>query len=172
MLASFLKRDLKNLIQGDASPNFQAQNGLLSLRSWWRSVRSLMSPDRIRPLGCSMPRRAPAQGCLLMITDRAGIESRPGRRASVHPATTVRQVATDYPACRDVFRRHGEPERISVKFGRLEPLDRFAQRHGVPLDTFLAEMSGAAGASASIRSARPPSTTPSVTAPRSTLSFR
>ena len=86
-----------------------------------------------------------------MITDRAGIESRPGRRASVHPATTVRQVATDYPACRDVFRRHGEPERISVKFGHLEPLDRFAQRHGVPLDTLLAELSGAAGVSASIR---------------------
>src|SRR5208282_6159687 len=41
MLASFLKRDLKNLNQRDASPNFQAQNGLLSLRSWWRSVRSL-----------------------------------------------------------------------------------------------------------------------------------
>src|SRR5271157_1411229 len=41
MLASVLKRDLKNLIQRDASPNFQAQNGLLSLRSWWRSVRSL-----------------------------------------------------------------------------------------------------------------------------------
>src|SRR5208337_4411295 len=43
MLASFLKRDLRNLIQRDASPNFQAQNGLLSLRSWWRSVRSLNS---------------------------------------------------------------------------------------------------------------------------------
>src|SRR5512135_1923766 len=42
MLASFLKRDLRNLIQRDASPNFQAQNGLLSLRSWWRSVRSLV----------------------------------------------------------------------------------------------------------------------------------
>src|SRR5208282_3887684 len=41
MLASFLKRDPKNLNQRDASPNFQAQNGLLSLRSWWRSVRSL-----------------------------------------------------------------------------------------------------------------------------------
>src|SRR5271157_6075958 len=41
MLASVLKRDLKNLIQRDASPNFQAQNGLLSVRSWWRSVRSL-----------------------------------------------------------------------------------------------------------------------------------
>src|SRR5271157_5648568 len=42
MLASFLKRDPKNLIQRDASSNFQAQNGLLSLRSWWRSVRSLL----------------------------------------------------------------------------------------------------------------------------------
>ena len=41
MHASFLKRGLKNLIQRDASPNFQAQNGLLSLRSWWRSARSL-----------------------------------------------------------------------------------------------------------------------------------
>ena len=42
MLASFLKSDLKNPIQRDASPNFQIQNGLLSLRSRWRSVRSLV----------------------------------------------------------------------------------------------------------------------------------
>src|SRR5271157_4958693 len=42
MPASVLKRDLKNLIQRNASLNFQAQNGLLSLRSWWRSVRSLI----------------------------------------------------------------------------------------------------------------------------------
>src|SRR5271166_2762402 len=42
MLASFLKRDLRNLFRKDASPNFQAQNGLLSLRSRWRSVRSLV----------------------------------------------------------------------------------------------------------------------------------
>jgi len=48
MLASFLKRDPKNLIQRDASPNFQAQNGLLSLRSWWRSVRSLKKPFHAR----------------------------------------------------------------------------------------------------------------------------
>src|SRR5271157_533954 len=52
MLASVLKRDLKNLIQRDASPNFQAQNGLLSLRSWWRSVRSLEQslPDNVRAI--------------------------------------------------------------------------------------------------------------------------
>src|ERR1700733_10294537 len=53
MLASFLKRDRNNLIQRDASPNFQAQNGLLSLRSWWRSVRSLEIPtwQRVAPAG-------------------------------------------------------------------------------------------------------------------------
>src|SRR5271166_1905645 len=45
MLASFLKRDLRNLFRKDASPNFQAQNGLLSLRSRWRSVRSLSNVD-------------------------------------------------------------------------------------------------------------------------------
>lgn len=58
---------------------------------------------------------------------------------------TVRQVATDYPGCREVFRRHGEPEGRPTKFGHLEPLDRFARRHGIPLDTLLAELSRAAG---------------------------
>src|SRR5271157_5137015 len=48
MLASFLKRDLRNLFRKDASPNFQAQNGLLSLRSRWRSVRSLEFCDAVR----------------------------------------------------------------------------------------------------------------------------
>src|SRR5271157_558942 len=50
MPASVLKRDLKNLIQRNASLNFQAQNGLLSLRSWWRSVRSLpiLEPNHSR----------------------------------------------------------------------------------------------------------------------------
>jgi len=69
----------------------------------------------------------------------------PGRRPPIRPEMTVRQAAADYPASREVFRRHGEPERSSAKFGHLEPLDRFAQRHGVTLDTLLAELSGAAG---------------------------
>jgi len=56
MLASFLKRDLKNLIQRDASPNFQAQNGLLSLRSWWRSVRSLEVPEEFDLLSVDIDR--------------------------------------------------------------------------------------------------------------------
>jgi hypothetical protein len=58
---------------------------------------------------------------------------------------TVRQVATDYPACVAVFRRHGETDRESAKFGHLEPLDRFARRLGLPLDALLAELSQAAG---------------------------
>jgi uncharacterized protein involved in response to NO len=66
-------------------------------------------------------------------------------RPPLRPDMTVRQVAADYPASREVFRRHGEPERPSARFGHLEPLDRFAQRHGVPLDALLAELSQAAG---------------------------
>ncbi len=63
----------------------------------------------------------------------------------LRPDMTVRQVAADFPASREVFGRYGEPERPSAKFGHLEPLARFAQRHSVPLDTLLAELSGAAG---------------------------
>jgi hypothetical protein len=81
-----------------------------------------------------------------MGADQTNIETRPERRAQIHPAMMVRQVATDYPACRAVFLRHGEPERSSAKFGHLEPLDHFARRHGIPLDTLLAELSQAAGA--------------------------
>ena len=79
-----------------------------------------------------------------MRADEANIESRPGRRAPIHPAMTVRQVAADYPACGAVFRRHGEPERSSAKFGHLEPLDHFARRHGISLDMLLTELSQAA----------------------------
>ncbi len=63
----------------------------------------------------------------------------------LRPDKTVRQVAADFPASREVFGRYGEPERPSAKFGHLEPLARFAQRHSIPLDTLLAELSGAAG---------------------------
>ncbi len=80
-----------------------------------------------------------------MATDLASGDSRPGRRASIHPAMTVRQVATDYPASCEVFRRHGELERPFAKFGHLEPLDRFARRHGIALDTLVAELSQATG---------------------------
>jgi hypothetical protein len=59
---------------------------------------------------------------------------------------TVRQVAADYPGCREVFRRHGEPEDRPTRFGHLEPLDRFARRNGISLDAPLAELAEAAGA--------------------------
>jgi hypothetical protein len=58
---------------------------------------------------------------------------------------TVRQVAADYPACREVLRRHGEPEDRPTKFGHLEPLDHFARRRGINLDQLLAELSQTAG---------------------------
>ena len=58
---------------------------------------------------------------------------------------TVRQVAADYPDCREVLRRHGEPEGRPAKFGHLEPLDRFARRRGIDLEQLLAELAQAAG---------------------------
>src|SRR5271166_2673331 len=79
MLASFLKRDLRNLFRKDASPNFQAQNGLLSLRSRWRSVRSLGFP-------ATQPGR-PGQ--------TAGL-----RACLVWPCFRVRQVAVGRGSCR------------------------------------------------------------------------
>lgn len=93
-----------------------------------------------------MSQRALTQGLFcIMMTEQPGIESSGGRRGSIHPAMTVRQVAADYPASCEVFRRLGEPERPSVKFGHLEPLDHFARRRGIPLDTLLAKLSQAAG---------------------------
>lgn len=62
----------------------------------------------------------------------------------IRPDMTVRQVACDFPACRDVFVRHGEPA-DRTPFGHLEPLDRFAARHNVSLDELLEELSQAAG---------------------------
>ena len=68
-----------------------------------------------------------------------------GKRPPIRSEMTVRQVAADYPACRKVFLRYGEPEGRPTKFGHLEPLDRFARRHGVPLNVLLDELSRAAG---------------------------
>lgn len=58
---------------------------------------------------------------------------------------TVRQVASDYPGCREVFLRYGEPDRQPLRFGHLEPLGRFARRSGVPLETLLEELARASG---------------------------
>jgi hypothetical protein len=58
---------------------------------------------------------------------------------------TVRQVAADYPGCRELLRRHGEPEDRPTKFGHLEPLTHFARRQGIDPEQLLAELSQAAG---------------------------
>jgi len=66
-------------------------------------------------------------------------------RPPLRPDMTVRQVAADYPGCREVLRRYGEPERRSAKFGHLEPLDHFARRQGHDLKQLLQELAQAAG---------------------------
>jgi hypothetical protein len=58
---------------------------------------------------------------------------------------TVRQLAADYPGCREVLRRHGEPDDRPTKFGHLEPLDHFARRRGLDLEQLLAELARTAG---------------------------
>src|SRR5271157_4583216 len=68
MPASVLKRDLKNLIQRNASLNFQAQNGLLSLRSWWRSVRSLENEILEPELSISHGNQAPMRTARLTMS--------------------------------------------------------------------------------------------------------
>jgi uncharacterized protein involved in response to NO len=71
--------------------------------------------------------------------------ARPATRPPIRPDMTVRQVAADYPGCREVFRRHGEPEDRPTQFGHLEPLDHFARRQGIDLGELLGELAGTAG---------------------------
>jgi hypothetical protein len=66
-------------------------------------------------------------------------------RPPLRPDMTVRQAAADYPGCREVLRRHGEPEGRPTKFGHLEPLAHFARRHGLDPRQLLAELARAAG---------------------------
>lgn len=66
-------------------------------------------------------------------------------RPPIRPDMTVRQVAADYPGCREVLRRHGEPEDRRTKFGHLEPLDHFARRRGIDLEQLLADLARTAG---------------------------
>lgn len=77
--------------------------------------------------------------------DGTSSEEKPSTRPPIRPDMTVRQVAADYPGCREVLRRHGEPEDRPTKFGHLEPLDHFARRQGIDLEQLLTELSQAAG---------------------------
>src|SRR5690242_21125002 len=70
---------------------------------------------------------------------------KPSTRPPLRPDMTVRQVAADYPGCREVLRRHGEPEDRPTKFGHLEPLTHFARRQGLDLNQLLTELAQAAG---------------------------
>ena len=72
--------------------------------------------------------------------------SRTTTRGPIHPGMVVRLVASDYPGALEVFRRHGETDRPSIKFGHLEPIDRFAQRRGIPLKALMDELAEATGA--------------------------
>jgi len=69
----------------------------------------------------------------------------PGGAFPLRPDMTVRQVAMDYPACREIFERYGEPADRPLPFGHLELLTHFARRRGVPLRQLLTELSQAAG---------------------------
>jgi hypothetical protein len=75
-------------------------------------------------------------------------------RPPIRPDMTVRQVAADYPSCREVLRRHGEPEDRPTKFGHLEPLDHFARRRGIDLEQLLDELSQVAGVAVDRESGR------------------
>ncbi len=78
------------------------------------------------------PQERPAEG---------GAPARPPLR----PDMTVRQVAADYPGCREVLCAHGEPVDRPLKFGHLEPLGHFARRHGLDPARLLGELARAAG---------------------------
>src|SRR5579859_7501068 len=66
-------------------------------------------------------------------------------RPPLRPDMTVRQAAADYPGCREVLCRHGEPDGRPTKFGHLEPLAHFARRRGTDLRQLLTELADAAG---------------------------
>src|SRR5579875_334191 len=78
-------------------------------------------------------------------SESASLEPKPSTRPPIRPDMTVRQVAADYPGCREVLRRYGEPEDRPTKFGHLEPLEHFARRQGVDLRQLLTELAQAAG---------------------------
>jgi hypothetical protein len=53
-------------------------------------------------------------------------ETRSYQKPALQPEMTVRQVATDYPACRDILIEYGEPTDRPGAFGHFQPLTHFA----------------------------------------------
>lgn len=78
------------------------------------------------------------------VTTEAARTKNAESRPPIRPDMTTRQIAQDYPGCKDVLRRHGEPEGRRTKFGHLEQLDHFARRQGLDLESLLAELARAA----------------------------
>ena len=71
-------------------------------------------------------------------------ESRSYQKPAIRPEMTVRQVAADYPPCREIFVAYGEPTDRPGKFGHFQPLTHFARCRDICLDKLLEQLSQAA----------------------------
>jgi len=71
-------------------------------------------------------------------------ESRSYQKPAIRPEMTVRQVAADYPPCREIFVTYGEPTDRPGKFGHFQPLTHFARCRDICLDKLLEQLSQAA----------------------------
>lgn len=72
-------------------------------------------------------------------------------RKEIRSDMTVRQIVADFPSAESVFRRHGEQAAPPARFGHLETLTHFSERHGISLAGLLAELTTATGAPAELR---------------------
>ncbi|MDO8588436.1 MAG: NnrS family protein [Armatimonadota bacterium] len=65
--------------------------------------------------------------------------------ARIVPEMTVREVNAKYPACREVFNKHGMGG-CGGQYGPPEPIDFFARAHNVSIDELIADLEAAASA--------------------------
>ncbi|MBI2876350.1 MAG: NnrS family protein [Candidatus Tectomicrobia bacterium] len=63
-------------------------------------------------------------------------------RERIHPEMTVREINLRYPACREVFARHGMGG-CGGAYGPPEPIDLFARSHRIQLDQLIQELEAA-----------------------------
>lgn len=66
---------------------------------------------------------------------------------NITPDMTVKEINAKYPACREVFNRHGMGG-CGGQFGPPEPIDFFAKAHNVSLDELIADLKVAAASGA------------------------
>lgn len=64
---------------------------------------------------------------------------------TITPEMTVREINAKYPACREVFNKHGMGG-CGGQYGPPEPIDFFANAHGVDMDELIADLKAAAQA--------------------------